>query len=351
MTEVLLNQGGYGCVYLGAKPSNKLSPNKNSDYVSKVQINRGNIKQEQEIGKLVKNITNYGSFFAPIIETSPVQTQDINLSLTDKNGEYCKIVEKAKEKQAPLVMMKIPYIPEGDFKKHILTNSTGELISCYRHLLLGVEHLINKNIVHYDLKVDNILFHNRLNNPIIIDFGLSFDVKKNLTKYDNNTLKQVFYTHEPKYSLWPLDVHFLCFIANNKENTSITKEVVNNICSDYVKNAFQNDTPQEQKDYKTKAITYYSKLITEHSIKKQNIAETLCGNWKTWDLYGLHYMFYKLSNHLDKQGNPQDKQSNPDIFLSHIHKIFKQQLDPDPTQRKSTSELMDKISEIYYLSN
>ena len=163
MSEKLLNQGGYGCVYFPAKSCSSSSSSgiENKDFVTKVQMKDLNIEQEQQIGELVKSIADYNSFFAPVVETCPVQEKDINTSLLDKDGKPCNITKKAKERNKSLIMMRIPYLPDGDFKKHITTSSTAELISCYRHLLLGVEHLINRKIVHYDLKADNILFNKR----------------------------------------------------------------------------------------------------------------------------------------------------------------------------------------------
>tara|TARA_Y100000768_G_scaffold382669_2_gene363454 strand:+ start:16324 stop:17394 length:1071 start_codon:yes stop_codon:yes gene_type:complete len=356
MSEQLLNQGGYGCVYFPAKSCSTgvSSGIENIDFVTKVQMKDSNIEQEREIGEVVKKIANYSSFFAPVIETCPVKEKDINSSLLDKNGNSCNIIKKAKERNKSLVMMRIPYLPDGDFKKHITTNSIAELLACYRHLLLGIEHLINRNIVHYDLKADNILFNRRLNNPIIIDFGLSIDMTK-IFKNNNITsiLKKYFYVYEPKYSLWPLDVHLLCLIADKLENISMKE--IENMCINYVINAFKDSTQLSktksisklntltplQKNFYDKSIAYYSKFA-DKSIGDVILA--LLKYWNTWDLYGLHYMFYKRIIHTENK-------SLNDIFTPYIHELMKEQIDPDPTKRKTASELMDKILEIYYLSN
>ena len=121
----------------------------------------------------------------------------------------------------------------------------------------------------------------------------------------------------------------------------------------------------QYKKFYDKSIGYFGKF---HNAPKNDVIATLLKNWQTWDLYGIHYMFYKRSNPEGKRSEPDDskwskpddgKRSNPegkrnesnDIYMSYIHELMIEQIDPDPTKRKTASELMDKILEIYYLSN
>jgi serine/threonine protein kinase len=62
-----------------------------------------------------------------------------------------------------------------------LENSEGyeqEICSIVRQILLGVQYLHSKNIVHRDLKLSNILFFDKTYNVKIIDFGLSVICKE-----------------------------------------------------------------------------------------------------------------------------------------------------------------------------
>ena len=77
--------------------------------------------------------------------------------------------------------MHIPYIHNGNFNKNIIKFGIRKtfigLIDCYTHLLNALLILSDNNIVHYDLKNDNILYDSVKQQPIIIDFGLSINMK------------------------------------------------------------------------------------------------------------------------------------------------------------------------------
>ena len=49
--------------------------------------------------------------------------------------------------------------------------------SSYIYLLSSLEFLNSQNVVHFDLKGDNILYNLTTNNPLIIDFGISIKKK------------------------------------------------------------------------------------------------------------------------------------------------------------------------------
>ena len=76
--------------------------------------------------------------------------------------------------------------------------------------------MIQKKLIHYDIKGTNILFDTNKQVPLLIDFGLSIQVEKiNVDK-----LKDIFYVYAPEYYIWSLEIHYLCYLLNkNKEPT------------------------------------------------------------------------------------------------------------------------------------
>jgi len=318
----LLSQGGHGCVYLTSLKCKTIST---QDYVTKVQIQNSVTNREIQIGKMVSGIPDFASCFAPIVESCPVLLQQLDNSLTDPDGRQCKIIEKTENKTS-LSMMKIPYIPNGDFRKHMKNAPFNELMACYRHLLMGISRLININIVHYDLKYDNILFNNRLNNPIIIDFGLSIDITNMVINGKvianvTSILRRYFYSYSPEYKLWPLDVQLLCLIAKNIHNNKyeqLTAHELDDMCSKYKETA-------PRLSYNTE----YYKAFAEQSY--DTVAKQLLNGWKTWDLYAVNLMLYEhVSN-------------NP-----YMKTLLETELNAEPQNRSSSTQIMDKILEIYY---
>ena len=77
--------------------------------------------------------------------------------------------------------MDMTYIPNKLFYDFFLSNINKQFIfssinSSYIYLLNSLEFLNSQNIVHFDLKGDNILYNLTTNNPLIIDFGISIPI-------------------------------------------------------------------------------------------------------------------------------------------------------------------------------
>ena len=89
----LLSQGGYGCVYHPALScSGKAESSKKS--VSKLQRNDWAAKNEIEIGKIVKKISNYSSFFLPITSSCDIKISSVDNKLL----KDCRVVQKRPDK-------------------------------------------------------------------------------------------------------------------------------------------------------------------------------------------------------------------------------------------------------------
>ena len=112
------------------------------------------------------------------------------------------------------VLMEIPFVNNIPFFE-LITNIDYEkneiflnIIESYEFLLDAINILNKKNIVHFDLKGNNILFNKTTDTPQIIDFGLSIPIKD----IDSKNIKKYFYIYSPDYYIWPLEVHVICFL-------------------------------------------------------------------------------------------------------------------------------------------
>ena len=132
--------------------------------------------------------------------------------------------------------MKIFHINGVNFLDYILTNKSSDfnfvslLINSYNHLLNSLQMLINMNIVHYDLKGNNIMV-NRVNKlPLILDFGLSIKVDK----LKSDILDKFFYTYAPEYAPWCLEIHYISYLL--KVNSNPSKNDLEKMVERYVEN-------------------------------------------------------------------------------------------------------------------
>ena len=223
----LLSEGGFGCVF---NPSIKCNGSEDSSkFVSKIQRNDNSAKNEIEIGSILTSSLNIKVIFAPVVSYCNIDIGEIK----DKDKNKCMLFKKKKTRD--YVMMKLDYVDGMEFLQYMVKNANSvqiinNIINSYNHLLRSISLLVNKKIIHYDLKGSNILYSEKKKIPLVIDFGLSI----NMNDIDKLNLNEVFYTYAPQYYVWPLEVHYLGLLFNvNKEPT---QEELKNLAKIYVEN-------------------------------------------------------------------------------------------------------------------
>jgi serine/threonine protein kinase len=271
-----INQGTFGCVYRPTLECSSSAPNfkikkHNQNYISKVSFitneqwkqytdsstSTTQIKQlifngdddanietqpdfikESFFGKIIQTIPNHTFYFAPILDTCPIDVKKIPL----KEYNKCKIfnnsssyeneqIHQTQENGGVFIGSKIKFI-QGEFlnsyfkrlfshvqsKKKTFEWFFSKFYKTFLHLIHGI-HLLQNNkepdncIIHFDLKNNNILFDTRKGIPIIIDFGLSF-TKSMLFSHPSN-LKNIFYVYYDKYPVWCLDIVLLSYVTQH----------------------------------------------------------------------------------------------------------------------------------------
>lgn len=390
----LINQGGYGCVYYPSLRCNPCTKDKScktkfqkNKYVSKIQV-LDNTTNEYIVSKIITSILSFENYFAPIVNLCKVDLNRFDENQVDSYGDKCGVMMKKKHKQ--FVMLHIPYIPNGNFAKAITkkkaTSSFNFLIDSYNHLLQSMYLLFKNNIIHYDLKAENVLYDWNKDAPIVIDFGLSVrfnDIIKKLNLIDGHEiinsesikkskkgkskykkglitssirskLKKIFYVFAPDYYLWCLEIIFISFLLHGDMDHSdysinyvdfndgtyvLTIEDVTNICSKYVKNnkglkgfsAYFND------QFIQLSINYYKKYI---GMKSDEIIYHLLQYWYTWDTYSINIMYLKLSYYAF-----DNKVNNT---LHYLYSLMLYEIHPDPKRRKLPNEIKFLLFNIHH---
>ena len=107
--------------------------------------------------------------------------------------------------------MEIPYIKNITFeelftnfhrsKRHILL----VFFETFKYIADSISHLINIDIVHYDIKEQNILYSIKYENPMLIDFGISIPIKY----LNDSNIHKYFYVYGPDYYIWTLEAHVI----------------------------------------------------------------------------------------------------------------------------------------------
>ena len=300
ISSKLLRQGGYGCLYYPGITCSGATDSK-TKFATKLQQNLPNTINEINIGKMIMKIPNYELYFVPVIKSCPIKLKAIHIR--EKELSKCRVVDK---KNGTYILMTMPYIPNKSFdslfvnakninnkninnKKTIIT-----LIDTYTTLLDEISMLLKINIVHLDLKADNILYNTNLNMVQMIDFGISIPI----ATLTSENIKAYFYVYGPDYYLWAFEVHVINFLLHKIAGTGtdgalFTKDHITQIVNDVVKynkvltflSASFND------DYKEACVTYLSTYI---GMDKYKIINELVKTYETWDNFSLSILYLEL---------------------------------------------------------
>lgn len=280
----LLASGGFGCVFKPAFTCNdKLL---NEKYITKLQKESFSSSNEVYISYLIKKYKKYKDFFIPVIKSCKLDIKKINKT----DVKECNLIRNIDIKY---VLLKLEYLESdklSSIKDSIINNKKLYifLFNSFIYLLKGLKVLKHLNIIHFDLKSDNILFDRNTKYPKIIDFGISIPLD-NL----NNNLNKYFYVYSVDYYIWPLEVHFINYLIHVDQN--ITEDTIFNITNTYYNsNLFNKILKKKLKEYLIEeSINFYYHYVNKTS---EYIINDLIKYKFTWDNYALSIMYLSIFN-------------------------------------------------------
>jgi hypothetical protein len=344
----LFKEGAYGCVF---RPGmNCLGKMENSKFITKIQLDKETSDNEIAIGRFIENVVkkdvpSYEYMFAPIISSCELSLGKIKNETIQK----CEIIRKNNDATNKFISNKIRYVGKYTLEPFLKKEMEINPITFYKHFFQGHLYLLNSlhilsnyNIIHYDLKQNNISMDDNKLIPVIIDFGLSFRIDDLNADLD---YEKYFYIYYDKYPPWCLEINLISFIVNKfkniqelhesiRQNTKIKDKNTNKKKTggkiktgdwkttiidsqhliDIVKHYFKHNyviialTKINKKDVlkaKSKWIDFISNEL--HNKTGEYIVQFLMKSWKSWDNYSLCVIYFFLShsffpnNHKDYQ--------------------------------------------------
>lgn len=298
-TPKLINQGTFGCVY---KPSFLCDGKtlKEEEYITKIQTKDATSQQEETIGSQLKNINNYDQHYAGIMETCPIELSKIE----DNELKKCDFVEKQAASETPqeYVASTIKYVGKEDVIDYLITKINKpqqylmSLFHIHYHLLKSLEQLQASNIIHYDIKANNIMIHDVKKIPIIIDFGISFqgEIKPDMTEATN-----AFYVYGPDYSPWCMDIHLINYMFHKLASETplqetIQEEQMREVLNDYMnKNDSTHLLTNTEKKEMEESWTQY--LSTYNGQTWSTLYDALWEARWSWDNYAVAILMLRYT--------------------------------------------------------
>jgi serine/threonine protein kinase len=287
----LVNEGAYGCIF---SPGINCKGKKEQDgYLTKVQEKSYSLTNEITIGKqITTTIPIYEYYYSPII-----QHCDLNLSYINQSEqseiEKCKIIQQ----KTPTMFesTKIRNAGKQNIQEYLYNQSIEKTIETFSYLCMSIQKLQQTiNIIHNDIKSNNIIYNEENHIPIIIDFGISYSYK------DKTNLYNIFYT-DYYYVYWCIEIYIVSFITQKiipeeKLQNQTTEEEFISLSDEFIKKNFIDNTllnNDEINQFKENYKRFYSMFLNqswEYVLNQLwNTTDSYC---MTWDYYSLAITYY-----------------------------------------------------------
>jgi serine/threonine protein kinase len=244
---------------------------------------------------------------------------------------------------------KIRYVGKYNMNKILqmitTTKKLSTLMNNHLYLLNSIKLMFEKHIIHLDLKTDNIMWDENQQIPIIIDFGLSFNIKelldKNTTDYSSEDSPYVdIFIGKQYYVFWCVDIFMICQIVNyyNKGNVEphVLEIILNRMLRDpYFQKIFTND---DINLFKSKYDAFFSAYVGKPwtDLLISLLQEK---NYSTWDNHSLctAIMFTIIDN---------DMIYSQDMATKEYIKLIRDVIIAMPGERIGIEETQKRIKEI-----
>jgi hypothetical protein len=318
----LLSQGAYGCIY--RRGVDCFGKKELPQFITKIQKHKDNSERETYIGKKIMTIPHSTSYFAPVLKSCPLVLAGIDSNEINQ----CEFLNNKAYQNESYETNRIRYVGKltyGDYLLDTFRQHPSRFLLTFselsKNILASLKKIAGKQIVHFDIKENNILIHEKTKKPVIIDFGLSFDVDQ--LKQGVMDMTDAFYAYDGfEVSYWPIDVAFCCYIDKLRRTKGVWKDelVTEEQIEDIIQNFFkynpvfgeesrlQNDaaplfTKEERNQYRT---LHTNMFRTEFLGKKWKDAVGAILNYAfSWDNYALAVMNISLLYDMNLQTFPE----------------------------------------------
>jgi len=365
-TNLFVGEGSYGCIF---KPGLDCKGNKNNNknIINKIQLINFYSDNELNISNKIKELPNYETRFSPTINYCIIEFDKL-YNNPNMDIKKCSILSQINTENNfinnKFYMFYIKYVYGKiniyDYFIEIL-NDKLEFNKTYLHsiyYLFNSVYLLNiNNIVHNDLdNYKNILYNTKTYKPIIIDFGITYDINSLYIDDDFNfkIMKNVFFHYRnDKYLLSKIiEQNFVSFIFFNREKDyygNINKKTLNilekkdiilftNNYFNIFKHMYRIHSffIDNEYDIYIKAYeTFYYKFLDKNKYYYfyDIINELLISIFKYTDIYFLSITFFyilynyvKYDNYKNEENNNSNKEN--DIKKNKHHITFNYTKEP-----------------------
>jgi serine/threonine protein kinase len=346
----IISQGAYGCIF---KPGFTCKGDiENDKFITKIQSSESFSKKENKsisekeilIGKKIQTIKNFNNYFAPILDSCQVTLSSIHMKDELKQcGFLNEDINNNKLKQT-YESNKIEYVGKFSLTEYLKLKTQRFFpffINTYVDLLDSLLKLMSVNIIHFDLKENNIICRDKDGKPIIIDFGLSIDADK--FQEPNYSPEKAFFVYGPDYGPWCIDICFLTYISNQKKDNFFSQNAsfieIEKVVDDFFKSNTSINELFDVEDKNKLRTLYTSYFKTFENKSWKSIYDELLKFKFSWDNYSLACIYLYIFNTLKLESFEKDYPLIQDFKSTLKNIIF-----CIPSERPLPKVTLDKIN-------
>ena len=353
-SSTTIGQGTYGCLHrpsLKCSPADKNTP-PNINYEKKVsKIMHADYAEDEyaEYEKLSK-LDPKGEYFLKMPIKCKPEASEYNINSIKECKDTVSLTEfMIHPKAYSLLIMEDG---EMDFQEYIQfyhpimkLDKLEKLFIEFHNVFLGIKLLIDNNIIHNDLKMNNLLINQKTGKITIIDFGYAtnkIEAIKSCKKSQFGKANKFYYTH-------PFEMVF-----TNKKMFSLAQKNIKNKQYDFFKKLFSDKQVKDffsyirNKEDIQKIKREWNYYILNNFLKKRGdgkmqdfYSKFLEKHFNTYDIYGMGIVCFYL---LQKCGK---RLLNPSVFNS-FYNIFYNMITPNLNDRFEIDELIAKYAHTLY---
>jgi serine/threonine protein kinase len=353
----VIGEGSYGCVHKPSLKCNKTVKNvKYRNKISKILLT-DEAENEMKEYNIIANIDKDNGFFLGKPVLCKVDKSESNLNAISKCEEGYELLKNI-DNESLLIM------DYGGENLDILSNSFHEMKKTEKNIQIvktflkkasilfnGVKFLYDHNIIHHDMKPQNILYNTKNNRVNFIDFGFTTyiqDMKNSYSKSDNWLSKYHWsYPLEINFMNYDKYVEFAKLSENKKKQyyeslVTNLKNGENDKCTMTISILFSYIIDKDMGSKKeNKMIELYlndfnTTLLKHIAIDKYE--EFVNKSLETTDLYGVGITFFLIINsckHLLKKS-----------LINDLNELCYFMTTPDVFKRYNITQSLDKYNEI-----
>jgi serine/threonine protein kinase len=260
-------------------------------------------------------------------------------------------------KDSAYVSNKIRYVGKhhiADYFKQLKTNPqklNTKIINSHLHLLDALQLLGSENIIHFDIKPQNVMYDEIQNIPIIIDFGLSRSItpllSQNFSPIRNEKLMRHIFVSYDTYDYWCIDIYILSNIGSTtylKPYQVVTDGQIKALLRGFISpNFLAVLSGEEVTQFKQRVFDYFSPFIKERQTW-MNVFRVLIQNHAKWDNYSTAMTY--LYGYSKAKPATESTIKEP-VEMHYYFTLLKNIVTAMPDDRPLPEETQRSINEIF----